>query len=544
MVLATGILAFIVGRLLFPAIACTDIQYIVAGLAASFILLIILLIPVLNDRPEVPVATVLLTIAVSFLIPRFVDPILAQSPLTELLCPPCQGCDSGRDLRLQFEQEAKAWLQTGMADSDLKKKAELLSGAELFARQCTQTAQSNNATCAVDGAAELARIRLLQARVFLSSGQCSQALDGLNEAEQLTNGSDNPDLQAGVQSARQSYHALCDATPTPTITATVTHTRTPTKTSTSTATFTSTATGTATSTPTNTPTGTATPRPLSLTLLDSRVEDGKLFLSVRVEENGLYAPGLALGEYTMQVNGASLNILDINEAKAAGGGSAIVAVVDDSGSIAKHSSQIRDAIRVLNQSAGENDALGMVLFNEDVQSLQRPIAGQRISEDSIKQITGTGDRSNYSRIWDGVLQGITDTLRSGLQNKYIILLSDGDDIFSDYAADEKPEDRVGRLAQHAFNNGVVVDTLRLPPADSRRQYERLFTTLMQGLASNTFGEYREAKDYDAVALLIRTIVGKTQSYYALSIDISNLGPGSYAGRLQVEGGVLEIGFNR
>ena len=160
--------------------------------------------------------------------------------------------------------------------------------------------------------------------------------------------------------------------------------------------------------------------PLEIEVLRARRGERDVLIDVRVWERGQILRGLKAGDFTLLVNSRSAPFTF--EARRADDPVCLIAVVDNSGSVAPGLSQIREALGKLSAARKPNDELGLVVFgaHDEIFVRQAPTPAPL----NTQGVNASGD---YTALWDGVLEGLETAQGCSAANRYLVVLTDGHD---------------------------------------------------------------------------------------------------------------------
>jgi hypothetical protein len=481
-----GAVAFLLGRWLLSHASCQQLQTVL--LIASSVLGVIAIgirsYLTSDDSILSKALSYVLVLAIGMGIPLLSGQLLAGvEPIQWRFCPldECAMLPEAQDLR----------------------EAGKLDAAEHLMRECLDKA--TNPDCRLRCSCELARALYDKAGVNLREDSCTAAGASLSEARKLVAATGAPDdLRHAVEERLQDYQHLC-ATPTPTPTRTLTPTST------------STPTPTSTFTPSPTATRTPTPLPVRVEVLRKQQTDKHTVIDFRVWVAGEKRVGLTQGTFAVFVNGSPVAIQSFEERKA-DDPVCVVAVVDNSGSIQPGLIQIQQAIRSLNDKRKPGDQLGLVLFAEAdrVKTMQTP--APRPLESTV--VTGEGD---YTALWDGVLEGLSQAKSCTVAGRYLIVLTDGSDNQSRQLTGDNLE-RARIVAGLAEGQNVGVCTVGVKSKDLEEEPLKL--------AAHGCGYYNAAS-FDEVASLFQRIFGFVRDFYRIQLSSDGLIGGQQVIKLRV-----------
>ena len=193
-------------------------------------------------------------------------------------------------------------------------------------------------------------------------------------------------------------------------------------------------------------------------------------------------------------------------------------MVDNSGSIQPGLIQIQQAIRSLNDKRKPGDQLGLVLFAEAdrVKTMQTP--APRPLESTV--VTGEGD---YTALWDGVLEGLSQAKSCTVAGRYLIVLTDGSDNQSRQLTGDNLE-RARIVAWLAEGQNVGVCTVGVKSKDLEEEPLKL--------AAHGCGYYNAAS-FDEVASLFQRIFGFVRDFYRIQLSSDGLIGGQQVIKLRV-----------
>jgi hypothetical protein len=206
----------------------------------------------------------------------------------------------------------------------------------------------------------------------------------------------------------------------------------------------------------------------------------------------------------------------------------LIAVVDNSESIEPGLEQIRRALRKLNNLRKPADELGFVLFDAHnrITVYQMPIP-------SLLDPNKVDASGELTALWDGILEGLEVAGRCTSEDRYLIVLTDGDDNDSRRIPGEglcKVSDslfQAEEVARRARNQGVNICTIGVYSESLKPE----------PLRSAAYGcAYYEAKDWEDIIALFERIIGDVRGFYRLQAEVP---PGARVA-LRVWGKEVEI----
>lgn len=250
------------------------------------------------------------------------------------------------------------------------------------------------------------------------------------------------------------------------------------------------------------PTVRPTPTPaLEIEVLCAQREERGARVDVRVLQAGQPLHELQAGDFSLSVGGQPVPFT--LETRSADDPVCLIAVVDNSGSIAPGLSQIREALEKLNDVRKPGDELGLVVFGAHHEvSIWQPPSGEQLR-------TGGVDASGrYTALWDGVLTGLEAARSCSIENRYLVVLTDGHDNDSQrLGGDSMAQAR--EVARRAAEQGVNICTVGVRSDDLEPE----------PLALVAYGcaDYY-AEDFDAVASSFVEIFGYVRDFYRLRVE--------------------------
>ena len=266
--------------------------------------------------------------------------------------------------------------------------------------------------------------------------------------------------------------------------------------------------------PTPTPTPTPYVQPLEIEVLRSQRGNEQAWVDLRVLQGNVLLRDLEANDFSLSANGNSLPF--VFESREADDPVCLIAVVDNSGSIAPGITEIRQALELLNDARKPGDELGMVIFG----SRWRISVSQTPSEDPLNPTVVDASGGNTA-LWDAVLVGLETAELCSVDNRYLVVLTDGDDNHSQQL-DGDSLTQARELARRAANQGVSICTIGVTSE----------VTEIEPLRQIAYGcEYAYAENFDGVASLFVQLFGYVRDFYRLQVDLNRIPTG---GRILLE----------
>ena len=143
----------------------------------------------------------------------------------------------------------------------------------------------------------------------------------------------------------------------------------------------------------------------------------------------------------------------------------------------------------------------------------------------------------WTALWDGVRLGLETADQCTSDKRYMVVVTDGEDNVSEYLKDRSDDVRARSLAREAQGAGVRVCTIGVGMSSQGQEP-------LTVLGEESGCDYFPASDFDAVASLVRDIVGDVHDFYRVVVDVSALGPATYQTTLRVENSEVQFEFDR
>lgn len=331
-----------------------------------------------------------------------------------------------------------------------------LAGAETLARQFAAAAP--DAACKHQTEAVLARILIEEARMDTTNRACDRFARRLDEMEQLTrNWTDFPDVRRSIADLRSRG---CQAATPPTAVPTVAG-------------------------------------PAQLELLRQRRVGNEIEIDLRVFRNGQAVTGLQASDFS------AVPPISFVAERRESDPICLIAVVDNSPSIVPNLGDIRNAVTLINSLRKPNDEVGMVLFGgaDTVRVVAAPGPGQIPAQAVDGASPGTA-------IWDAMLTGLTAAQSCASQDKYLAVITDGDDNNSRRVPGATNVDKARTIAALARAQSTNICTIGIQSPDL--QIDQLRT-------ASTGCRAQLASDPAALAGEIRSLFGQLGPFYRVRI---------------------------
>jgi hypothetical protein len=491
-ILLAGVVAVLAGQRLFGDAVCQRLYtFALYSLAiVSVIVTTVYAIVAPDDAPITILVTMGVVVGIILLIPMVSGPFLTRLPEVQAqLCPdPCS---------VKIAQASKLRLERNF------------SGAESLIQECINVAASPQGKEAVE--LELARTLYDKARDMIEARQCGDVMTALDQAYSLASKyAAGADLAHAIQERKLEAQRWC-ATPTPTPPPTVTRA------------------------PTVTPTPTVTPIPRRVEILRWQQTTSDFVIDFEVWLQSTRQPDLPKSAFSVSVGDADVPIQSFEE-HTDNDPVCVIAVVDDSGSIRDKGGvpHIQKALETLNNVRKPQDQLGLILFGSKVQTqFTQPPSTTRFNPDVV-----TGGSGNTA-LWDGVLEGLTQTLKCDpTLPRYLIVLTDGEDNSSDYRRNFYPDpnseqankDKAEHIKEMAQEKNIGICTVGIRGLGFQ---EKALQAAVYGCPPPG---YRSAADYVEVASLFDKIFRSMRHFYRIRFSPDVFSDGQKAITLHVQGG--------
>jgi len=365
-----------------------------------------------------------------------------------------------------------------------------LEAAMEAARECLskEPATSNEAACQRKCAWELAMALYMISNPDGIPGpdevRCKEAMSQLEEAYAIAQRYGHSDLMLSIEERQRRLNTSC-VIPTPTPSPTFTPSPTP--------------------VPTPTPSPSPT-RAIELEVFRTRQVEGEIVIDVRVWEREHFLQGLKAEAFSLLINGqpAAFSF----EARGADDPVCLIAVVDNSGSVAPGLDQIRNALVQLNEVRKPNDELGMVVFGAHNEIFTRFPSTQALDPEAVDA------SSDFTALWDGVLKGLDLSRFCSVADRHMVVLTDGRDNDSQLL-DGDSLARAMEVAQRARDLGVGICTIGV-------RSEELETEPLRRAAYGC--GYYPAENFDEVASLFVYLFGYVRDFYRLRVEVTSAPP--------------------
>lgn len=486
LIFIAGLSAVLIGKFwLFKDAACPKFQDLILYGSAGLLVLMMLLNALItrNDAPVRQLLSLLLIVGGALLFAAIAGSYLSDKPQVQVVfCAP-EGCD-------------QAVMARGMRGESK------LDGALEVAKHCVETASGftspeESSSCKQACGEELAMA------LFEKSGQLlkslpkewdnSKALDcqiiqsQLEEALEVAERFGHEKIAISIIERQARALASCVApepTATPTLTSVPTSTYTP--------------------TPTLTPSPTPTPNIL-VEVLRKQLKQDQALLDIRIFEDSEFRKGMQPGDFMLT---ASETLITFEfEERESDDPVCLIAVVDDSGSISPGLTQIRDGISTLNELRKPEDELGMVLFSDhdSVQIIESPSR----SDLNPRKVQGAGSKT---ALWDGVLQGLDAAKLCKSEQRYLLVLTDGDDNDSRFKEGD-PLTTARKVAEIAASQGVDVCAVGVESS----------VLNPDALSQAAYGcGYYPAQNFDILASLFQELFGYVREFYRFTFQSDSI----------------------
>jgi len=255
---------------------------------------------------------------------------------------------------------------------------------------------------------------------------------------------------------------------------------------------------------------------VTIEILQARLTEQSASVEFKVFQKGVNQVGLQSGE--VNVTSAGRKIPFSFQERSADDPVCVIVVVDNSGSIFPGLTQIRDAIRGLNDKRKPGDELGLILFAESdrVEVMQEP------SESPLDATVVTGE-GQLTALWDGVLEGLEQAQSCSVQTRYLIVLTDGADTGS-VRLQGDDTDRAMWVAAQAKQDGVGICTVGV---ESETLKEDPLKLAAYGC------RYERASQFDELVTLFQDLFGSVRHFYRVEFGADELPVGERVVALQV-----------
>jgi hypothetical protein len=245
------------------------------------------------------------------------------------------------------------------------------------------------------------------------------------------------------------------------------------------------------------------PTPLAVTIqvLQTRLTGEIASVEFKVFEEGVNVEGLRSGDVIL--THAGLRIPFSLQERSADDPVCVVVAVDNSGSILPGLTQIREAIRGLNDRRKPGDELGLVVFAEPdrVRVMQEP------SELPLDESVVTGE-GQLTALWDGMLEGLEQAQKCSVETRYLIVLTDGADTGSVRLAGDDI-DRAVSVATLAKEGRVGVCTVGVESDSLKEEPLELAAYACR---------YEQASQFDELAALFQGLFGSVRHFYRVEFS--------------------------
>jgi hypothetical protein len=265
---------------------------------------------------------------------------------------------------------------------------------------------------------------------------------------------------------------------------------------------------TGTPTPTLTATPANTPVPMQVDILRSRRTESIAAIDFQVLDNGIPQSNLPSSAFTLaSQTGADVPITGF-EVHTADDPVCVIAVVDNSGSIAPHVAHIKNALSLLNDKRKSNDQLGLVLFAGAGEVKIQPPSTAALDPEVVIGSGGTA-------LWDGILEGLEQakSCDPALQ-RYLFVLTDGDDNQSIFMKEDglaTNVDKAQAVALQAAKMNVGICAIGVNSGDLQEDP-------LKKVAYGCRNGYQRAADYNEVAALFEQIFGSVRDFYRVQFS--------------------------
>lgn len=258
-------------------------------------------------------------------------------------------------------------------------------------------------------------------------------------------------------------------------------------------------------------------------------QTNRLIIDLKIAQDGIPVHGLAEEAFHIEIDGQAYPNLSIMEVKA-DDPSCIITVLDNSGSVRDGLEQIEAAVSLINGYQQSADELGMVIFAESsrVRVEQEPTSEFPLPTDRVDA------SGRYTALWDGVKIGIEQAQLCSSDNRYLIVVTDGEDNASQYMRGADQEVRASTLAREARQIGVRICTVGVAAAKG--------SPYLEILAERSGCEHFPADSFDDLASKISEILGGTREFYRIYVQGVSLTSGFHSLKVLVEASGLEVDF--
>jgi hypothetical protein len=231
----------------------------------------------------------------------------------------------------------------------------------------------------------------------------------------------------------------------------------------------------------------------------------RTIIDVRVLELNQPLPGLSADDFSVTINGDSVPLQV--ESRQGDNPVCIIVVADNSGSIYDGLNNIRAAIQKLNDFRKPGDQLGLVSFasRSEVAIKQAP------STDPLNPnvINGSG---NLTALWDGVLEGLVAAQSCTTENRFLVVMTDGQDNDSRHLEGDNA-DKAREIARQATEQGVDVCTVGITSKVDANSL-RLLTTGC---------DFYYAEDFESIANQFQSLIGYVRDFYRIILPPDVIG---------------------
>jgi hypothetical protein len=265
---------------------------------------------------------------------------------------------------------------------------------------------------------------------------------------------------------------------------------------------------------------------IQLELIRKQKTATRTIIDIRVLENEQSLVGLQPADFTLTKDGQPISF-DL-EFRQADDPVCIIVVADNSGSIYNGRYDIREAIQKLNDLRKPGDELGLVLFSarDEVHIIKDP------SSDPLNPsvVNGAGQ---LTALWDGVLEGLVAAQSCSTDNRYLVVLTDGQDNDSRRLEGDNPT-KAREIARQATNQGVDICTVGITDKSDATSLSLVSTGC----------SFYYAVDFESVANQFVEIFGYVRDFYRLILSPSAVGEGEEIKLRVQQSGEVTIDFTK
>lgn len=272
------------------------------------------------------------------------------------------------------------------------------------------------------------------------------------------------------------------------------------------------------------PTPTPLPDHFVAEILRTKKTSDESYVDVRVLNNSVYIKDFEKENFKLlDSNNSEFDFTF--EAKQTDDPVCVVVVVDNSGSIKTGIEDVKSSLQTMNDLRKPEDEYGLVVFGDlnKTEIVQLPDRGPV----DISKIDGL---NNKTALWQGIELGFEALESCESTNKYLVLISDGD---NNVNYEMRDQDTIDLFKQESIEEDINFCPIGVSSPN-------LDPNLLKPLAEGC--TYEIVEDFDGISSKLTSIIGYTRDFYRLRFTMKSLGT-SNSFVLQLFKGGMQVGEN-